>query len=104
MSEILQKTALALADSPLTTKAVFLTGAGSWAGRAYEFLPDAISLVGAVFALFAAAALFIRHRNTGKLAAERRIGVKMQNAHDAKMQVLELERMQIELRKLRAAE
>lgn len=102
MSEIMQKAIAALADSPLTTKGVIVTGAGSWMGRFLEVMPDIISITGACIAGLAGFFLFIRHRKAGKLDDARRVGVNMQNAHDAKMQALEYERVQLELERFKS--
>lgn len=102
MSEIMQKAIAALADNPLITSGVVVTGAGSLTARVLDVVPDIISMTGACIAGLAGFYLFIRHRKAGKLDDARRVGVNMQNAHDARMQALQYERVQLELDRYKA--
>lgn len=91
MSEMVQKAALVLAESPLTTKVVMATGVGSFADRFVNLVPDIISGVGAIVATFAGAALYYKHRQAAKLDILRQESQRIEN-----------ERMQLELDRYRA--
>ena len=116
MLEMAQKAAIALVDSPLITKGVIMMGAGSAAGRYLDLLPDVISITGGLVAIVAGTYLIKRHKKAMQLDDARREGVRLQNAHDAKvhehsdkvrehsdkMRDIELEMTRLELERFKA--
>jgi len=79
MQDLKMSAVQSVADSPLTTKAVMVLGAGSVADLGwYEYLPMFFSLTGSAIAGLAGFWLFMRHRQQYKVAKLNEIKVRLE--------------------------